>query len=187
MNKTEQLRLRRLQREFDEVHFDRVYEPLDFNRAKVQHIGEHIGKAGLKLFKYKRAKENHAPDNVLGLAKNAVKKEVVPDLLIYRTQLANTLDFDLFAVVSGIEPEPITVNLAIEKISLASFLINQYIEPIRHSPEGARRSARMDIRNHGLPALHEAAYGIANQFGVTDLDRAYIERLEHLRQQPAGS
>lgn len=163
--------LRQVQKAFDRKFFDKKYAleylPRSHKDAKAEHIGKHIGKASVKLFRYLQQ-----PSDIETAAR--VRTEVVGDLAMYRTQLANTLAFNLnrrLRQATTTEDEP---SAAYDVLQDAVEVATWFGERIEHTfPDGADRTK---FKEAAIPALHMSALILANHFEITAYD-AHLSRL----------
>ena len=163
--------LRRFQRIFDPLAFDREWPLIragfDFRVAKTEHIGTHVGKALLKVLSL----EKQAPDSA-----HLVRAEALPDTLMYRTQLANTLRFDLQKQLGGSGTDSSAVEEALELLVVARASIDRFNERIDHDvyvPNYLRH-----VREVAIPALHFSGLIMANALDE-DPREAHANRLIH--------
>ena len=172
--------LRHEQRAFDLAAFDRVYASLTERWDKVRHVGEHIGKAAAKLGDLDVAISESDGEERFEALESKVVKEAIPDLLIYRTQLSNTIRIDLEGAIRRywtIPPQ--TLTAARLMVADARFAIDGCVEPQEHGSQ-ATLSQRDVIEQLVIPNLHNAAVGLADQFNIPDLTQAHAQRLAFL-------
>src|SRR5690606_33847628 len=100
--------------------------------AKVAHIAYHVGKLPVK---FDKAMRPAATDHDRARLKN----EVLPDALMYRTQLANVLRFNM---AQHLDPAPISTNLpyetGMELLMDALEPLLDFAEPLEHRPAKPR-------------------------------------------------
>jgi hypothetical protein len=156
------------QRLFDQQFFDpkEGYAGLDKRARKVAHIGTNLGIiTGRKLI--------HWADNVWERdeMRTVVVGEVLPDLCIYRTQLAD---------VSGIEEDQLVArahklkpgNLTVTKTKIHTTLVaargalDDFVEPLMH---GAA-DADYDLVGQAAVMLHFSAEAAALHYGYSPED-----------------
>lgn len=141
---------------WDERRFDPKdgYDELSPRDAKIAHIQLHVAKASLKLL-------INNPDTI--------KKEVVPDLAIYRSQIMNALDM---------RPDQIDEPYLLDRAPLnfvirANGYLASYVEQLQH---GEQMPLHPVIR--GVEYLHYASVIIANHYDL-DLESAQRTRMEN--------
>lgn len=157
--------LRAEQAAFDARYFDppRGYVKLPRMAQKAEHIGAHLGKiTGRKLIHW--ADDGwETPD-----MREGVLREVIPDLCIYRTQLAECSGIDddrLVAAADALRPG----LLAVYKRSIHTSLVrargklDDYTEPMRHGASGDNR-----LVQDAAIILHFAVRAAAENYGITD-------------------
>lgn len=162
--------LRKFQRVFDKLAFDNPDWPLakasvDFRFAKAEYIGNHIGKA---LGKVLRLENDAAGSDV------AVRHEAFPDTLIYRTQLANTLRYDLKKHLGSTKSDSRSLIEADDLLTDARVAIDTFDERIDHGiylPKYMRA-----VKEVAIPSLHFAGLIMANVFDE-DPREAHADRL----------
>ena len=170
--------VRATQKLFDALAFDRRYVDLSFADGKIRHIREHIGKAEAKLIDLKRDQAVTRKGQ-----RDFLRREVVPDLLIYRTQLANTLRTDLVRRVGGLMVESCSLAEAIESVGLAGGTIDRRMEVLEHGHR-SNQELRDQICDVTVPELHIAAVGLAMRFKLGDPTELHEARLRYLLDQP---
>ena len=163
--------LREVQRAYDERQFDKTYGleslPRSSRDAKAEHVGKHIVKASVKLFRYIQNPTEHA----LSLR---AEREVLGDLPIYRTQLANLLSYNLTARLGRVKTEEDSPGKAYVHLQDAVEVAADFGEMIEHEyPRGADRS---NLKEVAIPALHMSALILSNHFEINS-SQAHIERL----------
>lgn len=170
---------RAIQRRFDAERFDRTYPaeeggvaPRD---AKIFHIGKHIGKALGEMNDYFDARSHRA----IHQAEEVIATEVLPDALIYRTQLANELRFGLDALPLAVRYEG--MDETYQLLGRARSLIDCLDERTDHRQLPPQVRSR--IRTLAIPALHQAGLALAAQFEI-DPPAAHLNRLITLNSQP---
>lgn len=164
--------LRRLQRVYDERVFDRaplilVNAGIEFRLAKTVHIGMHIGKA---LGKTLSLQDGHLQSSTL------VETEAFPDTLMYRTQLANTLRYDLARHLGNTSTNKDSLIEADDCLTVARTTIDIFSEALDHGeyvPQYLRQ-----IKEVAIPSLHIAGLIMANMFDV-DPTEAHMDRILH--------
>ena len=141
---------------WDERRFDPKdgYDELSPRDAKIAHIQLHVAKASLKLL-------INNPETI--------KKEVVPDLAIYRSQIMNALDM---------RPDQIDEPYLLDRAPLnfvirANGYLASYVEQLQH---GEQMPLHPVIR--GVEYLHYASVIIANHYDL-DLESAQRTRMEN--------
>ncbi len=161
--------LRTAQKRWDSIYFDKHYtresNGTSFVDAKTSHIGEHIAKA-LKKVRLLAAE----PENVFFI--EAVRNEALPDSAIYRTQLANTLGYNIRMGLGSATNK--SSDLQVAKDYLIDALPQHYTEPQEHQSRDA--SLRSLVRNEGIPALHMAHLVLCNYFDI-EPQQAHLDRL----------
>ncbi len=162
--------LREAQKRWDKIYFDQTYTRESNGTckrdAKVDHIGDHIAKL---LKKVHRAQADE--DNYNAFAN--LTEEAVGDAAIYRTQLANTLGFNLKSRLGHVKTTSSDLSEAKDLLIVA--LPQDYTEP--HEHRSARSSSlRSEVRNVGIPAMHMAHLILANYCEV-DPFMSHLERL----------
>lgn len=161
--------LRRFQRIFDEVAFD-IRWPLvgagfDSRHAKTEHIGNHIGKALGKVLSL----EHDRPGS-----RDTVRIEAFPDTLMYRTQLANTLRYDLKRRLGTVATDSTSLIEVDDLLTEARAAIDTFDERMDH---GVYVPAYLQkVRTVAIPALHFAGLTMANIFDI-DPREAHASRL----------
>ena len=152
---------------FDRRHFDppkEGYQRLNRRDAKIEHIGLHVGKiAGTKML-----------DFMHGGRMEVMTGEIIPDLAIYSTQLANLLRIPDGAF--EYQPGIFSLGIADANIRRAAGKLFEYSEPRRHGPQpedtrGPEQAAQM---------MYNTALDLSVEYGVIDLPSAQLERLEAL-------
>ena len=141
---------------WDERQFDPIdgYEELSPRDAKIAHIQLHVAKASLKLL-------TNNPDTI--------KKEVVPDLAIYRSQIMNAVDM---------KPDQIDEPYLLDRLPL-NFVIRangnlaSYVEQLQH---GETMPLHPVIR--GAEYLHYASVILAHHYDL-DLEAAQRTMMEN--------
>lgn len=181
--------LRAEQAAYDEQYFDLGYENLDEVDEKIRHIGEHLGKiTGIKAIHWETGEwETKAMRRV-------VDEEVIPDLAMYRTQLANVSGVSDEALVSAsanfaggvLKPSKLMVHARLAK---ARGLLDGYSEPLPHG-----RPSPMWMPQQSSLHIQEALAGIEYHYGltpgeVTDMHRQRLvsnaARFDELNRQRA--
>jgi len=168
------------QRLFDEKHFDpnTGYAALDKRAQKIAHIGIHLGKiTGRKLIHW--ADNGWERDEM----RTVVVGEVLPDLCIYRTQLAT---------ISGIEQDQLIAcahklkpgNLTVTKTKIHTTLVgargalDDFVEPLMHGASDADYS----LVGQAAVMLHFSVEAAALHYGFSpeDLIELHHNRLTQL-------
>lgn len=179
--------LRLEQADYDANYFDNGYRDLTFNTSKIEHIGAHIGKIlGVKAYHWSvsgwETEQKHS----------VVMNEVIPDLAIYRTQLANIARVDDEVLEDAAQRfaggvwKP-TKQAVYSRIAKARGLIDCYVEPLRHGgPNQTWMPAKASINLHQALAGLEYHYGlepgeVANMHRRRLIDNA--ERMDYIRDQ----
>lgn len=173
--------LRAIQQRFDEVRFRRVYPGetggVSAQNARIFHIGKHIGKA---LGKFNSLLEARGPRQV-EKAKKVIFDQVLPDTLIYRTQLANTLRVDMKARLKGLEPSQQGIDELYYLLGRTRSMIDGLDERSDHYKDVP--PIREHIRRVGIPLLHITGITLASQFDI-EPRAAHLWRLIYLNEQP---
>lgn len=169
--------LRRFQRIVDPLVFDSPDWPLlragvDFRHAKTEYIGNHIGIVMDKFLSLKRSEAD---------ARTKVQLEAFPDTLIHRTQLANTLRYDLKKRLGKTGTDSVSLSEARNLLTEARVAIDRFDERLdrgRYLPSYLAR-----VRLEAIPCLHFAGLIMANVLD-SDPHEAHANRLVHnLRMQ----
>lgn len=163
--------LRDVQKAYDRIYFDKKYGleflPRSHKDAKAEHIGKHIGKTSVKLFRYLQ----QPADN--GTAAK-VRTKVLGDLAMYRTQLANTLAFNLQTRLGPVTTDEESPRAAYDVLQDAVEAAADFGENIEHAyPDG---TVRTKLKEAAVPALHMSALILANHFETT-VYNAHLNRL----------
>jgi hypothetical protein len=138
-------------RQFDPPNGYEKLSPLD---QKVRHIFEHTGKAIGKL--------------ALGQG-TVIRREVIPDTAIYRSQLMVLFDIEPQVVNEGYIPK---LKSPLQNLALALGKLGTYLEPREHG----QSTSSQNIQDATI-YLHSAAVDLAEQFDVS-LDYEHRLRLE---------
>lgn len=163
--------LREVQKAYDRLYFDKKYAleylPRSRKDAKAEHVSKHIGKASLKLFRYLQQ-----PSDSDTAAR--VRTEVLGDLAMHRTQLANTLGFNLQGRLAQVTTGEDNPHAAYDVLQDAVEATTQFGEKIEHTfPDGADRTK---LKEAAIPALHMSVLILANHFEASAYD-AHLNRL----------
>lgn len=175
--------LRQEQARFDARYFDppQGYEVLATSSAKIVHIGQHLGKiVGIKTIHWAR-QEWETPAR-----KAIILREVIPDLSIYRTQLANTINCDDETLAEGADRLKPTLGqvprqLLHTHLVEARGMLDAFGEPLAHM-----RPTNMTRVRDAAVILHFAVdtlgdiYGVQEQLEAMHLAR-FADQQEHLR------
>lgn len=155
--------------EFNQKRFYCQYEELTWEEQTLRHIGEHVGKAGLKLIEATR--RDQSPDIIL--------EQVIPDLAIYRTQVLELAGL-VAEEVDWIEDDPQRDEIdALENITEAYGLICRHIEPAEHLARTKRPSFSKKELSAVPARLHLAATTLARIHKV-DLVDSQLKRMQNL-------
>jgi hypothetical protein len=163
--------LRNPQRVFDKEAFDHEWPLMragvDFKFAKTEHIGNHIGKALGKVLNMRSS----IPGST-----ETVRLEAFPDTLIYRTQLANTLRYDLKkrlgkSVATGSSIDDVDDLLTEARVAIDKF--DERTDHDKYVPEYMRV-----VKEVAIPALHYAGLTMANIFDIEPRE-AHFARIVH--------
>lgn len=156
--------LRAEQAYFDRYFFDpdeSGYDRLGQRDAKLAHIGWHVAKiVGRKMPEWFECHDE-----------GIIKHEVIPDLAIYGTQLANEFelpeeDFRGFEHTYSVEAVDRRLRSALGDIA-------DYIEPLEHAKQPKRNLPRQ-----AAIKLYSSAVDLAIEFSVLDLAAAQRARME---------
>jgi hypothetical protein len=154
--------LRKAQRKFDEQYFDQYPYSLELKEfpnsvhishadAKVDHIAKHVAKALGKLHQVGRT--INTPQSPM------LNREVLPDLLIYRTQLANTLRYNLEKRLGGVMVRGRTLTEAGTFLHKAHHALFNFTEPLEHGM--VDKEKRDEVRSVAIGSLHASAMILA--------------------------
>lgn len=173
--------LRKFQATYDDIALHPVEYPMeaagyDKRDSELDHIREHIGKAGLKLARLIKASPLDCEQE-----ENIVRREVFPEALITRTRLANLLHVDLAKMLNKL---PVATSIperalgdAQTELAIVGGCIDAYIEPLQ---EGRMLTGmRRQLKEEGIPAAHRAAMLLGAYFGEEPME-AHVNRLQVL-------
>lgn len=156
--------LRTEQAYFDRYYFDpgkTGYNKLGRRDTKLAHIGWHVGKiVGRKMPEWFDRRDERI-----------ITQEVIPDLAMYGTQLANAFelpeeDFRGFEHAYSVEAVDRRLRSALGDIA-------DYVEPLEHGKQPKRNLPRM-----AAIKLYSSAVDLAIEFSVLDLGAAQRNRME---------
>lgn len=158
--------LRAEQAFFDEVEFDPtdgpgLYAELTPRDAKIAHIGWHVGNiANIKM-------PDFIERNNLGL----VHTEIIPDLVMYSTQLANLLPVP----DEAFEYQP--AHFALPQVDLqirrAAGCFSKYVERLEHGEEPTTPG----LPRRGAILMYRSAIDLAVEFGSVDVAGLHRARM----------
>jgi hypothetical protein len=165
--------LRRMQAAWDEIQFDETPYALELKgvnhlNAKAAHIAWHVAKLAPKLFDSIHGERDCANSDV-------VVNEILPDCLMYRTQLANTFRYNLHARLDTIVPSDSLEEVTADLMAAQRVLTN-FAEPLDHESVNPRK--RRLAKEIGIPALHHAGISLALITGQ-DPHEAHANRLAY--------
>jgi hypothetical protein len=170
--------LRKLQAMYDRDYFDENPYALEMKQfangskhvshadAKTDHIAKHVANTTAKLW--------FTPDT------SAIVSEILPDILIHRTQLANTLRFDLGKHVEPTTTAEDSLEAAVNELMIAERELFGFCQPLEHGLISSKQRDR--VRKLSIPALHMAGLILANQFEL-EPKALHVARLNHFLMQ----
>lgn len=164
--------LRRMQRAYDADFFDEWPYALEtqgitHSDAKIAHIAFHVAKARRKV---RLAGHEGSPGAVLA------KHEAFPDASIYRTQLGNSLRVNLRRRLGSFVTHERALAVSEELLDVAEEALMRFSEPLEHGRVSP--AFRRSVRDEAIPALHEAALIMGNNYDV-DPTEAHARHLIH--------
>ncbi len=159
--------LRRFQRLFDTERFDNYEWPLilaghEFNHAKVAHVGAHVGKLLGKVSRLERVMRGERSTEDFTTASRQVYNQAFPDALIYRTQLSNTMRFDLHKRLGGAGTDSTSLPDVRDLLIDARDVVDTFTEQLEHGRYVSQYYAA--VRETAIPALHFSGLIMANIF-----------------------
>lgn len=148
--------------EFDPPGGPGLYEDLSpFNR-KLAHIGLHVGNIAMEKLVLFRTHNRMA----------LMHDEIIPDLVLYATQLATL--FDIPDENFEVEPRPFNFTEVDDRVRLAGAAFTKYIEPREHEPAPVDRAPF--VRSSKMLYSSALAFGI--EYGMADVAGAQLRRME---------
>lgn len=154
---------------FDEHEFDPVggagmYYDLPPMERKLAHIGLHVGNIAMgKLVMFRTI-------NSMSL----MHEQIIPDLALYATQLANIFEFTDDEIQPTGKLPPFNFQRIDDQVRLAGAAFTRYIEPLQHGVKPADKQPFITAARQ----MWQSAMEFGVEYGRPDITAAQLERMQ---------